>query len=88
MENGMLLRYKDEIQLMEKEYDLVMAENDSLQRTISALKRGSEGEKFKKSKADGERKATNVPYIHGFSHKHSEDDLVSLSLSERSFDQF
>lgn len=40
MQNGMLLRYKDEIQLMEKEYDLMMAENKRLHKTIAALRRG------------------------------------------------
>ncbi len=84
----MLLRYKDEIQLMEKEYDLMLAENDRLQRALSA-RRGPE-DKFKKFREpQGERKTPNVPYLHAMGHKHSiEDDLVSLSLSERSFDQF
>jgi hypothetical protein len=99
MENGMLLRYRDEIQLMEKEYDLIIAENDKLQKTISQLKKTPDKEdKFKKNKCDSQyqidRKTptTNIPYLNtgkAFSQKYSTlDDLVSLSLSERSFDQF
>ena len=87
MEKGMLLRYKDQIQLMEKEYDLMMAENDRLQRALSG-KKGPE-DKFKKYRDQpqvGERKS---PYLQTNNHRHNlEDDLVSLSLSERSFDQF
>lgn len=72
---------------MEKEYDLMMAENDRLQRALSG-KKGPE-DKFKKYRDQpqvGERKS---PYLQTNNHRHNlEDDLVSLSLSERSFDQF
>jgi hypothetical protein len=81
MENGMLLRYRDEIQLMEKEYDLIIAENDKLQKTISQLKKTTDKEdKFKKNKCDSQyqidRKTptTNIPYLNtgkAFSQKYS-----------------
>jgi hypothetical protein len=81
MENGMLLRYRDEIQLMEKEYDLIIAENDKLQKTISQLKKTPDKEdKFKKNKCDSQyqidRKTptTNIPYLNtgkAFSQKYS-----------------
>lgn len=69
---------------------MMMAENERLQKTIAALRRGPESEKFKKNKTEQiERKQPNLPYLHGFNYKHGmEDDLVSLTLSERSFEQF
>lgn len=92
MQNGVLLRYKDEMQLMEKEYDLMLAENQRLQQTITALRRPQE-DKFKKNKQETSTpRQPVVSYVNGakpIMPRHNiDDDLVSLSLSERSFDQF
>jgi hypothetical protein len=96
----MLLRFKDEYQLITREYDLLKYENEQLKKHIMDYVR-QESVSFSKNRAPPEIKyikkgecSNGKKNANGFTAKTKniyydcEDDNVSLSLSEQSTDQF
>lgn len=82
IENSMLLRYKDEYQLLTKEYDIIFQENQRLQNSIAQMRRGEREDFFKKNKLPSTPNSKTHQKMYLSNQKFSiEDDLMSLSLS-------